>query len=39
MIKISVSTNISVVEFYGYIDRYFYINIKKVKINKNNLKM
>ena len=25
--KISVSTDISVLEFYGYIDGYFYMNI------------
>ena len=41
MMKISVSTNISVLEFYGYIiyiDRYFYMNIDISKINKNTLK-
>ena len=38
MIKISVFTDISVIGFYGYIGYiggYFYINIDKIKINKN----
>ena len=39
--KISVSTDISVLEFYGYIGyigEYFYMNIDISKINKNTLK-
>ena len=39
--EISVSTNISVLEFYGYIGYiggYFYMNIDISKINKNTLK-
>ena len=41
-IKISVNMYISVLEFYGYIGNiggYFYININKVKNNKNILKL
>ena len=40
-LKISVSTDISVFEFYGYIryiDGYFYMNIDISEINKNTLK-
>ena len=40
-LKISVSTDISVLGFYGYIryiGEYFYMNINISKINKNNLK-
>ena len=37
-LKISVSTDISVLEFYGYINGYFYMNIDISKINKNTLK-
>ena len=39
--EISVSTDISVLEFYGYIryiDGYFYMNIDILEINKNTLK-
>ena len=39
--KISISTNISVREFYGYIryiSGYFYMNIDISEINKNTLK-
>ena len=38
VLKISVSTDISVLGFYGYIDEYFYMNINILKINKNTLK-
>ena len=34
----TVSTDISVLGFYGYIDEYFYINIDISEINKNTLK-
>ena len=40
MLKISVSTDMSVLEFYGYIGYirgYFYMNIDISKINKNIL--
>ena len=36
--EISVSMNISVFGFYGYIGGYFYINIDISEINKNILK-
>ena len=36
--KKSIIMNISILEFYGYIDGYFDKNIGKVKINKNTLK-
>ena len=36
--KILVSTDISVLRFYGYIGRYFYMNIDISKINKNTFK-
>ena len=36
--EISISTYISVLGFYGYIDRYFYMSIDISKINKNTLK-
>ena len=38
MNKISVITDILVLEFYKYIDKYFDKNIDKAKINKNILK-
>ena len=38
VLKISVSTDISILGFYGYIDGYFYMNIDILKINKNTLK-
>ena len=40
VLKISISTDISVLGFYGYIDfdGYFYINIDISEINKNALK-
>ena len=41
MLKISVSTDLSVFEFYGYIGDiggYFYMNIDISEINKNGLK-
>ena len=40
--EISFSTNISVLEFYGYIgyiDEYFYMNIDISEINNNTLKL
>ena len=36
--EISVSMDISVLGFYGYIGGYFYMNIDISKINKNTLK-
>ena len=36
--EISVSMDISVLEFYGYIGGYFYMNIDISEINKNTLK-
>ena len=38
VLKISVSTDISVLGFYGYIGEYFYMNIDISEINKNILK-
>ena len=38
-IKISVSADISVIEFYGYIGGYFYMNIDISEINKNTFKL
>ena len=37
-LKISVSMDISVLEFYRYIGGYFYVNIDISEINKNTLK-
>ena len=36
--KISISMDISVLGFYGYIGGYFNLNIDILEINKNNLK-
>ena len=37
-LEISVSMDISVLAFYGYIGGYFFMNIDILKINKNTLK-
>ena len=36
--KISISTNILVLGFYGYFSKYFYMNIDILEIDKNTLK-